>query len=118
MATFRVDATISNLGDRTRSVTLPLLVDTGVTYTTLPRESAEALALEPIATRRVRLADGREERWPIAAIHIRVAGEEGPSFALIGRPGGPALLGAVTLEELALGVDPSHQRLIPTVSLA
>ena len=118
MGTFRVDVTVSNLVDRRRSLTLPLLVDTGATYTTLPREVADALGLEPIETRRVRLGDGREDRWPITAIFVRMDGREGPSFAWIGPPGGPAILGAVTLEEFALTVDPSAKRLIPTVSLA
>ena len=118
VGTFRVEATVGPLDDRARSVTLPLLVDTGASYTTLPREIAQGLGLEPIDVRRVQLADGREERWPIAAIHIRVGGQAGPSLALIGPPGGPALLGAVTLEELALGVDPLGQRLVPTISLA
>ena len=116
MGTFRVDATVSNLQDRGRGVTLGLLVGTGATYTTLPREVADALGLEPIDTRRIRLADGREELWPIAAILLRVGEQVCPSLALIGRPGGPALLGAVTLEELSLGVDPSGRRLIPTTS--
>jgi clan AA aspartic protease len=116
MGTFRVDVTVSNLQDRERSVTLALLVDTGATYTTLPREVADALGLEPIDTRQIRLGDGREEQWPIAAILVRVGEQECPSLALIGRPGGPALLGAVTLEELSLGVDPSGKRLVPTTA--
>ena len=118
MGTFRVEATVSNLQDRKRSLTLTLLVDTGATYTTLPREVADALGLEPIETRRVRLGDGREEGWPMAAILVRIDGREVPSLAWIGPPGGPALLGAVTLEEFALTVDPSARRLIPTISLA
>ena len=116
MGTFRVEATVSNLQDRERSVTLDLLVDTGTTYTTLPREVADALGLEPIDTRRIRLGDGREELWPITAIRVRIGEQECPSLALIGQPGGPALLGAVTLEELSLGVDPSARRLVPTTS--
>ena len=116
MGTFRLEATVSNPRDPACSVTLPLLVDTGATYTTLPREVADALGLEPFDTRRIRLGDWREERWPVAAIFIRVDGQEGPSLALIEPPGGPALLGKVTLEELALGVDPSARRLIPTTS--
>jgi clan AA aspartic protease len=116
MGTFRVEATVSHLLDRERSVTLDLLVDTGATYTTLPLEVADALGLEPIDTRRIRLGDGREELWPIAAIRVRVGEQECPSLALIGQPGGPALLGAVTLEELSLGVDPSARRLVPTTS--
>ena len=114
MGRFPIEATVSHLQDRHRSVTLDLLADTDATYTTLPREVADALGLEPIDTRRIRLGDCSEERWPVAAIFIRVDGQEGPSLALIGLPGSPALLGKVTLEELALGIDPSAQRLILT----
>jgi clan AA aspartic protease len=116
MGTFRVEVTIGNLRDASRSVTLPLLVDTGATYTTLPGEVVESLGLEPIDTRRIRLGDGREERWPVGAILVRVDGQECPSVCLIGPRGGPALLGAVTLEELALGVDPTRKCLVPTTS--
>lgn len=111
---FRVEATVSHLQDRERGLVLDFLVDTGATYTTLPREVAEALRLEPIDTRRLRLGDGHEEIWPIAAILARVGDQECPSLALIGRPGGPALLGAVTLEELSLAVDASGGKLIPS----
>ena len=116
METFRVHVTVSNLADRQRSLTLPVLVDTGATYATLPREVADALGLEPFETRQVRLADGRAESWPIAAIFIRIKGRKGPALTWIGPEAGPALLGAVTLEELALGVDPSGRYLIPTTS--
>jgi clan AA aspartic protease len=116
MGAFRVEATVSNLQDRERSATLDLLVDTGATYTTLPREVADALGLEPIDTRRIRLGDGREELWPITAIRVRIGEQECPSLALIGQPGGPVLLGAVTLEELSLGIDPSARRLVPITS--
>ena len=116
MGSFRVEATVSHLQDRERRVTLDLLVDTGATYTTLPRDVADAPGPEPIDTRRIRLGDGREELWPIPAIFVRVGEQECPSLALIGWAGGPALLGAVTLEELSLGVDPSGRRLIPTTS--
>ena len=61
VGTFHVDVTVSNFHDRTRQRTLSLLVDTGATYTTLPREVIEALGCEPAGVRRVRLADGREE---------------------------------------------------------
>lgn len=113
MGTFRVEVTVSNLNDRTRRRTFPALVDTGATYTTLPREVVEALGCQPIGTRRVVLADGREEEWSVSAVLLRLDGQEGPTFCLIGPPGGPTLLGAVTLEEFALGVDPVAKRLVP-----
>jgi clan AA aspartic protease len=116
MGTFRIDVTVSNLRDPGRSRVLPLLVDTGATYTTLPRDVIEALGSEAVGVRRVRLADGREEEWPVSTVSLQLLGQDGPTFCLIGPRGGVALLGAVTLEEFALGVDPIAKRLVPVTS--
>lgn len=116
MGTFRVQVVVSNLRDPDRSRSLSLLVDTGATYTTLPLDIVEALRCEPIGARRVRLGDGREEAWPVTSVMLRLADQEAPTLCLIGPCGGPSLLGAVTLEEFALGVDPIAQRLIPVTS--
>ena len=113
MGTFRVEVTVANLRDPNRSRTLRVLVETGATYTTLPREIVEALGCQQIGTRRVLLGDGREEEWPVTAVLLSLEGQEGPTFCLIGPNGGPALLGAVTLEEFAFGVDPVAKRLVP-----
>jgi clan AA aspartic protease len=112
MGTFNLDVTIGNLSDRARNRLVSIMVDTGATYTTLPREIIEDLGCRPIGSRQVVLADGREDEWPIATVRITVDGQEGPTFCLIGPTGGPALLGAVTLEEFALGVDPVAKRLV------
>src|SRR5262249_51175573 len=113
MGTFTVEATVANLADPAMRVTLPLLVDTGATWTTLPGDIAVNIGVAPLGTRRVRLADGRVEEWPAAAVHILLDGHESPTFCLIGPRGGPSLLGAVTLEELGLAVDPAARRLVP-----
>ncbi len=116
MGTFRVEVTVRNLHEPGRSRTLSVLVDTGATYTTLPRDVIEGLGCQPIGKRRVLLANGREEEWPVGAVLLTLEGQEGPTFCLIGPNGGPALLGAVTLEEFALGVDPVAKRLVPVRS--
>ena len=116
MGTFRVEVTVKNLRQPERSRTLAVLVDTGATYTTLPRDVTEAIGCEPIGRRRVLLANGREEEWPVGTVLLTLEGQEGPTFCLIGPNGGPALLGAVTLEEFALGVDPVAKRLVPVRS--
>lgn len=116
MGTFRVEITVRNLHDPSRGRTLSVLVDTGATYTTLPRDVVEAIGCQPIGTRRVLLANGREEEWAVGVVLLTLEGQEGPTFCLIGPNGGPALLGAVTLEEFALGVDPVAKRLLPVRS--
>ena len=116
MGTFRIEVRVRNLREPTRSRTLSVLVDTGATYMTLPRDVVEALGCEPIGKRRVLLADGREEEWPFGVVLLALEGQELPTVCLIGPNGGPALLGAVTLEEFALGVDPVAKRLVPVRS--
>ena len=113
MGTFRVDATFASLHDRDRTAAVSLLVDTGATWTTLPRETIEVLGASSISERRVRLASGREQTWPITVLLVTLEGAELPTICLIGPSGGPALLGAVTLEEFSLSADPVGRRLVP-----
>jgi predicted aspartyl protease len=113
MGTFRVDATFRSVHDRDRTATVSLLVDTGATWTTLPRETIEALGASPVSDRRVRLANGTEETWPVTVLFVTLQGAELPTVCLVGPSGGPALLGAVTLEEFSLSADPVGRRLVP-----
>jgi clan AA aspartic protease len=113
MSTFNVVVTVANLSEPDRRRELALMVDTGATYTTLPQDIVDALGSRSVGTRRVLLASGREEEWPVAVIEITVGEQQLPTICLISPVGGPALLGAVTLEEFALGVDPVAQRLVP-----
>lgn len=113
MSTFTVDARFRSPHDRRRAREVTALVDTGATWTTLPQDVVEAMGCARISERRVRLADGREETWPITIVLVTLEGQELPTICLIGPSGGPALLGAVTLEEFALSVDPFARRLVP-----
>ena len=113
MGTFIVQPSLGNPQDRARTQIVPVLVDTGATWTTLPQEIVEALGCTPISTRRIRLADGREEAWPITIVLVTLEDQALPTICLIGPRGGPGLLGAVTLEEFSLSVDPVARRLVP-----
>ncbi len=57
MGTFHVELTVKNLYEPGRQRTVRVLVDTGATYTTLPRDVLDALDCQPIGTRRVLLAN-------------------------------------------------------------
>jgi len=108
--------TLENIHESARRQTLSLLVDTGATYTTLPRTVVESLGCSPIGSRRVLLVKGREEEWPIGLVMITLENQELPGVGLIGPTEGPALLGAVTLEEFALSADPVARCLVPVRS--
>jgi clan AA aspartic protease len=113
VGTFTVDVTFRNPHDRARTRAVSLLVDTGATWTTLPQDVVETLECAPVSHRRVRLATGRVETWPMTIVLVTLLDQELPTVCLVAPAGGPALLGAVTLEEFALSVDPVARRLVP-----
>ena len=94
---------------------LKLLVDTGATYTWIPEDILEELGLTPSLTRRVKLADGQILARGGAIVLITIGEETLPTLCLFGTRGSEPLLGAVTLEEFGLGVDPVGKTLIPVV---
>ncbi len=99
-------------GPTGRSETVDLLVDTAATFLVVPRPLAERLDLKALRTCPIQTAGGRDESWPLAEVRLALDGTEVTTPCLIAE-GGPALLGAVALESLLLGVDPVAKRLIP-----
>jgi clan AA aspartic protease len=112
MGEFKVLLTIHprNGGEARR---LEALVDTGAGYSVVPRSILESLGCRPIRTQRVVPADGRTEEWLVSQVDVECEGRRATTPVLMGPPEGPVLLGATTLEELGLGIDPLNRRLIP-----
>ena len=112
MAAFRVTIEIGPT-DQSRFEGIEALVDTGATYTVVPRDVLERLGITPQFRRRFRVADGRVVELDMAWAIVRAEGQMAYTACVFGEPGMDALLGAVTLEELGLGVDPVNRRLVP-----
>jgi predicted aspartyl protease len=89
-----------------------LLVDTGATLLTLPKELADRLGVVPTRHQRVVTAGGRREVWPVGEVRLELDGQEVITPCFIA-PSGPPLLGAVALESLFLAVDPVAKKLVP-----
>ncbi|MGH7322390.1 MAG: aspartyl protease family protein [Candidatus Rokuibacteriota bacterium] len=99
-------------GPTGRSESVDLLVDTGATFLVVARILADRLDLRPTRACPIQTAGGRDETWPLAEVRLAIDGIEVTTPCLIA-PDGPALLGAVALESLLLGVDPVAKRLVP-----
>ena len=89
------------------------MVDTGATYTTLPASLLHELGVAPLGRRRFLLADGRRVDSHFGEAMATIDGERVTTLVVFGEDGGPALLGAYTLEGLGLAVDPVERRLVP-----
>ncbi len=110
MGLFHVSGRLT--GPTGHSETVDLLVDTGATFLVVPRPLAEQLDLRTLRMCPIQTAGGRDESWPLAEVRLALDGTEVTTQCLIAE-GGPALLGAVALESLLLGVDPVAKRLVP-----
>ena len=89
------------------------IVDTGAFYTTLPTQLLAELGVEPSASRRFRVADGRIVDMHIGEARIQIDVQSVTTIVAFGEDRGPSLLGAYSLEGLALSVDPLGERLTP-----
>ncbi len=116
MGNFWVDIQLAD-DSGSRFETIRALVDTGATYTWIPRPTLEALGHLPEEDWEFELADGRMATYGVKWITVRVNGKAHPTPVVFGESGTGALLGAVTLEESRLGVDAVNERLIPTPGL-
>jgi len=115
MGLFRVTGRVA--GPTGRAEDVELLVDTGATLLVVPRALATRLELVARRSQPVVVAGGQRAIWPVAEATLRLEGMDVTTPCFIA-PEGPALLGAVALESLFLGVDPVAKRLIPVEGLA
>jgi clan AA aspartic protease len=101
--------------DGSRYEGVEAIVDTGATYTMVPRSMLDRLGVVPHRRTRLKLADGRVEERDVGRTWIRIDGESEVSLVVAGEEGTEPLLGAHALEGLGLAVDPVHKRLVPAV---
>ncbi|MBI4338806.1 MAG: retroviral-like aspartic protease family protein [Chloroflexi bacterium] len=116
MGTFRITAQIGSVASN-RFQQVELLVDTGASYTQVPAALLQDLGVRPLTRRRFGLADGRHVTLDVGEARIRLNGDKATTVVVFGPEGAGTVLGAVTLEELGLAVDPLNQRLVPVEGL-
>ena len=95
-----------------------LWVDTGATYTWLPRDVLEGLGYSPTFLRQFRLADGSVIERELCWASVRLNDEVHPTPCVFGDHGSESLLGAMTLETFSLGVDSVNRLLMPVLANA
>ncbi len=100
------EVTISNPADASLQSTVEGLVDTGATLTVVPRALAKDLRLPMTGRRKVRTASGDLELDRGYAL-VQIDGKTEINPILISDSVDRVLIGVITLETLALTVDPT-----------
>ncbi len=112
MGTFTSAIRVTGM-DGLRSADVEAVVDTGAACTTLPGRLLGELGVAPMGNRRFLLADGRRTDMDYGRAWVTIDGESEVTIVVFGEDKAPALLGAYTLEGLALA-GPVARRLVPT----
>ena len=92
---------------------LEALVDSGAAYTLVPGTILARLGVARIDRQTFVIADGSRVERDIGEAVVRIGGRARTSVVVFGDADAEPLLGAVTLEEFGLGIDPVGRRLVP-----
>jgi large subunit ribosomal protein L1 len=113
-----VDVTVGiGSPDASRFVEVVANVDTGATFSVLPRRILNELGVAPRHTAAFTLADGTPVTKDVGEVPLLLEGKVLTTTCVFGDEGQPALIGVVTLEQFLLGVDTVHGKLIPIPGL-
>ena len=88
------------------------LVDTGATNSVVPESILNRLGVKPYRTSTFQLADGTQRELPVGRTWVKVDGQQEFTQVVFGGADSGPILGAVTLEEMGLAVDPVARRLV------
>ena len=110
MGTFSVVLQVSNPFTQS-TATVDALVDSGSTYSAMPASLLRELGIEPFETRIMRIANGDVVEYETGVAGFSAEGRYGIARVIFG-PENQYLMGATTLEDLALVVDPIGERVV------
>ena len=111
MGTFSVAIDIGSQGGE-QWETVNALVDTGSTYTWVPREILRRLDVNPQFQQEFETADGRVVERDMAETAVRWNNQIRQTLVVFAGVGDAILLGAYSLEGFALAPDPVNERLV------
>jgi len=103
---------VANGGRPEVSEVVEFLIDSGATYSVVPRSILERLGIPILGNETFRLASGQRIQRQIGAAVFRYQGRAGGSSVVFGEEGNMVLLGSLTLESLGFGLDPLKRELI------
>ena len=115
MGIFRVPLQVGNPFTGQTEI-VEAIVDTAAADSVMPSSLLRRLSIEPVRIRRYRTASGERVEYEVGWASFSAEGERCIANVVFGPEENP-LMGATTLEQLYLAVDPVDQRLVPQEGL-
>jgi len=101
------------VGKGGKTVEVDFLVDSGATYTLLPKKVWKQLNLKPFEELKFTLADSTVLSRNISEVWLEYGGRGRTVQVILGEDKDEALLGSLTLEALGLVLNPFTRELMP-----
>lgn len=89
------------------------MIDSGAVYSLVPGKILDELGIEPYKEMSFSLADGTTIKRKISSAYFEYRDDGGPAPVIYGEEGDTPLLGATTLESMALVLNPFTRTLHP-----
>ncbi len=119
MGMFKKKVRVSNIRKPEKFFEEEFRVDTGALYSFVPEDYLQKIEVEPSATRNLILADGRQQTRLLGFCDFQIEGLEGniPCPVIFAPKGSLFLLGATSLDNFGVEVDPINKKLKPILSV-
>jgi predicted aspartyl protease len=111
MGMTHVTIEVANVDDPETTESVRFLVDSGVTYSVVPRETLGRLGIQPLTDQYFNMQNGDVIIRRKGAAIFKYSGRIGGSDVLFGEPGDENILGTLTLTSLGLALDPLRREL-------
>jgi predicted aspartyl protease len=108
-----VEVQVGNPSDPSNLRRVEFMIDSGAIDSVAPRRLLEELGIKPIVTEKFFPADGKSISRDKGIALLPYGARVGGADVLFGEEGDANLLGATTLEALALSLDPLRRELNP-----
>ena len=117
MGLTQVVVRIANPTNPDRYRDLEFIVDSGASFTVVPKQILEELDIKPRSSRFFLLANGEKFERSMGTAEVEYQGARGGATVIFGEKGDFPLLGVTTLESLGLIFDALRQELKPALML-
>lgn len=113
MGITQLSVRVINPADRTRVARVKCLVDSGAVFAIIPAPILDRIGVEVDRRDDFTLADGSQITRQLGDAIFAIGSRRGASPVIFGEPGDATVIGAVTLENLGLVLDPFKRELRP-----
>lgn len=118
MGTFKAKLRVWNPAEPGKVYEPEVWVDTGAAFSWVSSAQLEAIGVRPLRQMQFRTIEGRLVERSMASVFIGVDAFTCPDVVVMAEAGDSEVMGAHSIEGLALAADPVQKKLIPTIMLA